>query len=88
VSVSFEQNLAAILPEPHGRGLRKFVIDDSPRVRKEILRRLRRMNMTSATLFPGLDGFARSLNTLVAMPETIRAGRDVWKEIWGELRRR
>jgi len=32
-----------------------------PEARLKLLRELHRMNVSSATLFPGLDGFARSL---------------------------
>jgi hypothetical protein len=35
----------------------------APEARRDVLRRLRRMNITYQTLFPGLDGFARSLHT-------------------------
>ena len=36
------------------------------------IRELNRMNMNSATLFPGLDGFARYLNKFVIMSELIK----------------
>jgi hypothetical protein len=36
---------------------------------KEATRELLAMNMMSATLFPGLDGFARNLTTLIPFPE-------------------
>ena len=40
-----------------------------PEARREILRELHRMNISYATLYPGLDGFARSLGTTVTMSE-------------------
>jgi hypothetical protein len=76
VASSFEENLAAVLPRPPHQSLRKLVIDGSAQVRTELLWQLQRMNMNRATLFPGLDGFAASLKTLVAFPEIIPAGKD------------
>lgn len=37
--------------------------------RRSILRELHRMNTSESTLFPGLDGFARSLGTTITMSE-------------------
>jgi len=39
----------------------------------DAFRELHRMNMNSATLFPGLDGFARDLNKGIILPELIKA---------------
>jgi hypothetical protein len=55
----FEKNLEA-LNLPSGV-LRKIRIRRE--CRHEILLTLHAMNVNSAALFPGLDGFARSLNT-------------------------
>ena len=63
VSASFQENLAAA---QSNTSIIKFVIPSDVEVRKEILFMLQRMNMNAATLFPGLDGFARSLKTLSA----------------------
>jgi hypothetical protein len=49
-------NYAVFLNEPI---CKKFVIP--AHLRLEGMERLRRMNITSATLFPGIDGFCRSL---------------------------
>jgi hypothetical protein len=40
--------------------------------KKGIIRWLHRMNISRATLFPGLDGFAGSLNMLMAMPDILK----------------
>jgi len=40
-------------------------------VQKEILRRLFDMNISQASLFPDLDGLAKSLRIRIAMPETL-----------------
>jgi hypothetical protein len=49
-----------------GEGCRKFVIP--ARLRYEGVERLRRMNITTSSLFPGLDGFCRSLRFQVLEP--------------------
>ena len=50
---------------------RLFKLVIAPSARQEILRELHRMNITYATLFPGLDGFGRSLNTCLTMSDGI-----------------
>ena len=42
-----------------GKACKKLVIPDT--LRFSGVERLRRMNITAATLFPGMDGFCRSL---------------------------
>ena len=44
-----------------GQWLQKLVVESE--IRLDVLRTLNKMNINSATLFPGLDGFARSLRT-------------------------
>jgi hypothetical protein len=46
------------------------------RVTKELLA----MNMTSATLFPGLDGFAQNLADLIPFPELRAVDTEVGRE--------
>ncbi len=38
-----------------------------PKARLDLLRELHRMNISHATLFPGLDGFARSLSNVAEL---------------------
>lgn len=57
--LSFVENLSVMCPTANS--MKAFVIDHQSRV--ELLRELDRMNMSSATLFPGLQGFAESLWT-------------------------
>lgn len=68
----FERNL---LDFAGGESLKdkvvKFVIPNDAELRNEILRRLHRMNMNRATLFPGLDGFAQSLKTRLLFPQLL-----------------
>lgn len=83
---SFEENLLGLLDDPSdekgfdGR-LLKLVIKCDVKEKKDILQRLHRRNMNRATLFPGLDGFAQSLRTLLAfdLNEILRPDTD-WVE--------
>jgi hypothetical protein len=67
VDASFMQNLAAL------GDLRnvviKFVVPVG--VRPRALQQLRLMNITRASLFPGLDGFAQSFRQFLVEPEMI-----------------
>lgn len=57
--VSFIKNLEPFV-EKEGRPIfRKIII--SARLREQCMAHLREMNITSETLFPGIDGYARSL---------------------------
>jgi len=82
ISKSFEDNLAALAPvidpEPDfGDEVWELRIDATPEEKKRILKHLHRMNMNQATLYPGLDGFARSLETLMIIsPEIFRPEPD------------
>ena len=72
VSKPFERNLSAVFSKKELRdNLRKYEIADDTKLRKEIIQNLRRMNMSRATLFPGLDGFAQSLRDLLAFPDVL-----------------
>jgi hypothetical protein len=57
VTLSFENNIKGI--PNYQEHIKKIVIDN--KCKKEVLCKLYVMNINSATLFPGLDGFARSL---------------------------
>lgn len=68
---SFEENLLGLLDDPGSTNefagrIVKLIIKCNLKEKIDILRRLHRMNMNRATLFPGLDGFAQSLRTLLA----------------------
>ncbi len=60
VNKTFEENLCDNDKAKLRQKCFKFTL--STKFRGDVLSDLRRMNMSSATLFPGLDGFARSLN--------------------------
>jgi hypothetical protein len=68
ISIVFEDHLKSVLL---GRrdALHKFVI--RPQARIEILRELSRMGITYASLFPDLDGFARSIGTCLAISDPL-----------------
>jgi len=59
-------------PRRYYRGVppdRLYKLLIKPEARRGILRELQRMNINYATLFPGIDGFARSLGTTVTLSE-------------------
>ncbi|MBD3221663.1 FRG domain-containing protein [bacterium] len=68
-----ETILAEAYPEP-ARLLRKIVLD-APGVRTDAMRALYRMNITNATLFPDLDGLARSIALELEMRWRAQGGR-------------
>jgi hypothetical protein len=69
VSEAFEQNLLSMEGADRKENVAKIVL---PRkVRPEAMEHLRDMNISRATLFPGLDGFAQSLG--VSIPEVWEA---------------
>lgn len=74
ISVSFEENLSALLTRSESGWLRKYLFPRS--VLREALESLFRMNMHQATLFPGLDGYARRLRTRL----TFFAGGDLYED--------
>jgi hypothetical protein len=62
-------------PQP---ALKKLVI--TPSARPHLLRELDRMNISYATLFPGLEGFARSLGTHMKMRGSIDSFITLWED--------
>jgi hypothetical protein len=61
VSSSFLSNLKSMDKWDSENNICKIVLDLEPEKLIQFARMLRRMNISSAALFPGLDGFARSL---------------------------
>jgi hypothetical protein len=60
IGKSFETNLRAMHGHSDPRNVTKLIIGQDER--KKTLKKLHGMNISRATLFPGLDGFAQSLN--------------------------
>lgn len=86
IECSFEENLKALADRKSLRGhVIKFVITANAEKRNEILKRLHRMNMNRATLFPGLDGFAQSLKTRLLFRQLLVPDPDWGK--WIKTRR-
>lgn len=64
---TFVENVEGSLSEPYSEG--KIIRYCIPyKLRYEILKKLNRMNINRASLFPGLDGFAKSLAILPKFP--------------------
>lgn len=65
ISRSFEKNLKNLEGWNHKDNVLKVYFDFSKGERISALETLRRMNITQASLFPGLDGYSRSMNQLI-----------------------
>jgi len=76
LAIPLEDNLEALQCKvAHAeakQNLIKVKIEDSLYAKREFLQNLHRMNMNRATLFPGLDGFAQSLRTLMVYPKILK----------------
>jgi len=66
---SFENNLQ--VHDIERDSLTQLEIAVTPDIRKEFLRNLHRMNISRASIFPGLQGFSESMKTRVALPEIL-----------------
>jgi hypothetical protein len=66
------------------RPVRKLVLEQDGRI--AMLKELRRMNIHSASLFPGLDGFARSLG--IELECRIEKDKDNWRRTFKEQKNR
>lgn len=69
LSISYEQNMMAHAKDTDG--LTKICIEVNPASRKDFIFHLYRMNIDRSTLFPGLQGFAKSLQTRLVIPEVL-----------------
>lgn len=77
VTKPFEANLHASL-KGHGRKHMKR-LDLPLSLRAEIVMSQYRGNIHHSSLFPGIDGFARSLNSMLLVPHLLHPG-DPWKK--------
>lgn len=69
---SFNDNLRKFhVSNGDDRAIVRIVLDCSDHVLKDAFEDLRRMNITTTTLFPGLDGFARHLGHLLINREAL-----------------
>jgi hypothetical protein len=78
ITKPFMDNLRAVdVPE---RLVHEIELPSDRGFLQEVTKELLSMNMSSATLFPGLDGFAQNLAALIPFPELravdTRAGRE------------
>ncbi|MDH4239920.1 MAG: FRG domain-containing protein [Phycisphaerae bacterium] len=72
--VAFKENLRNHFDnntEELKKNLHRIEIKSKPRDRNNILRKLRDMNITNEALFPGLEGFAKSVGEYLAYPEIL-----------------
>jgi hypothetical protein len=68
IEVPFEDNLIGA----SRTNLIRFEFSTAPKARREMLAALDRMNISNTSLFPGLDGFAKSLRQLPWTPYRLR----------------
>lgn len=61
ISCSFEENLTSLEDWDKKDNVLKIYFKFSKEERESVLETLRRMNVTQASLFPGLDGYSRSI---------------------------
>lgn len=72
IDIPFEDNLVGLLSKQNARKyFKKLSINLNCTTRNEILRHLSGMNVSRAALFPGLEGFARSIETNLAFPNSL-----------------
>lgn len=74
ITKSFAQNLEATFKDFGGteKHLQRVKIEPQTKGdRNEILRKLKNMNISNEALFPGLDGFARSVAESLAYPRPL-----------------
>jgi hypothetical protein len=74
LAFTFEKTLLCTLREAEAGTDWLCRFDIAPDARIGLLAELDRMNITEATLFPGLDGFARSLRTSAEIPGKALSG--------------
>jgi hypothetical protein len=72
VDVPFEENFTNLLDVSNATDVfHKLVLDIESSTRNKILRHLLGMNVHNAALFPGLEGFAKSLEVGMANPDSL-----------------
>jgi hypothetical protein len=69
ITKPFADNLAAHFPSERDLDRHLMVFKIEKKARNEIMQVLFRMNIGDASLFPGLDGFAKSLKDLLVFPK-------------------
>lgn len=88
ISVPFESNLEEMICKyKKGKKLRKYIISMTKDELKRTMTWLFRMNITEATLYPGLEGFSKSLKGLlheskILVPAYIKGATDYTGFLW------
>jgi hypothetical protein len=74
ITVPFMENLLSIAIPSENDHIVKIELDCNLALLKDAINNLHRMNINRATLFPGLDGFARHLEALIVIPGWFNLG--------------
>lgn len=72
ITQSFQDNLYCTKDRNDETYSMKGVITLNNKLKEEIVRQLREMNINNAVLFPSLDGFSQSLRTRIGVPQKDR----------------
>ena len=76
VTKSFMENLQGIADRSADQHIIKFELPCDRQFLKDAIENLHRMNINRATLFPGLDGFAKHLEALIVVPRARAVDED------------
>jgi hypothetical protein len=76
VTKSFMENLRGMVDPPTDQHIIKLEFQCNRQFLKDGIENLHRMNINRATLFPGLDGFAKHLEALIVVPRARAADKD------------
>lgn len=77
VYMPFEENMLALFEKGVNENhFYKLILNFDRNERKNVLRNLYRMNIHNAALFPDLEGFAKSLEHLLAIPHMLQPRED------------
>lgn len=84
IRLTFQANFAKLIANEKQSTINSHVklIRISPDARNEILKKLSLMNISRASLFPGLDGFAKSIITSLLFPSTVEVYRNKRRAIF------
>ncbi|MDY6839793.1 MAG: hypothetical protein SWH78_17685, partial [Thermodesulfobacteriota bacterium] len=71
INYSFMANFCASISKNTPLNNHVKLLEIKPKLRKKVLKELYRMNITKASLFPGLTGFAESLKHSLLLPGSV-----------------
>ncbi len=84
IRLPFEENFEAIIESEGEQSIHSHIklLIISPKARKSVLKKLDAMNISRASLFPGLEGFARSIHTVLLSDTAIKVYLKKWNAVY------